>query len=115
MPKRCSAVPPSDKEILGYSNVPVTVAAKYVGSSSTTIMWALQEERAPYGYATQNPKTGTWAYNISPGALVKYKKGELPVWKIKEIVAMAAEGVEKVLDTRMAATQKVLDRLMGGT
>ena len=66
MPKRCAAVPPSDKEILGYSNVPVTVAAKYVGSSSTTIMWALQEERAPYGYATQNPKTGTCVDTDTP-------------------------------------------------
>ena len=99
---------PTDKDILSYNNVPVEVAAKYIGWSSCNVARALQQERAPFGMAAQtgiNEKTGlpNWTYNISPGLLVKYKAGELQAWRLNEVIKLAADGVEKVINTRMAA------------
>ena len=63
MPRRVTADVPSEGDILRYNNVPVELAAKFIGWSDVTIRYALQEERAPFGIAAQNPKTGTWAYS----------------------------------------------------
>lgn len=106
MPRKMTAQTPTDEEIMAYNNVPVEVAAKYIGWSSCTLTWALQQERAPFGMAAQtgtNEKTGrpTWAYNISPGLLVKYKHGELQAWRLNEVLKLAADGIEQVLDARM--------------
>ena len=91
MPRRVTADVPTEEAILAYNNVPIELAAKFIGWSDITIRYALQEERAPFGMAAQNPKTGTWSYNISPGLLLKYKSGELPAWKLKELSAMLAD------------------------
>ena len=103
MPKRSTSLPPTDEEILALSNVRLDVAAKYIGWSSPTLRYALQEERAPFGIAARNPETGTWAYNISPGALVAYKHGDLPTYRLQEVIRLAADGIEQLLDTRLAA------------
>lgn len=108
MSRKMTAQTPTDQEIMSYNNVPVDVAAKYIGWSSCTLTWALQQERAPFGMATQtgtNGKTGrsTWAYNISPGMLVKYKAGELQAYRLNEVIKLAADGIQQVLDSRMAA------------
>lgn len=99
---------PSDADIKQYCNVPVDVAARYIGWSSVTITNALKQERAPFGFASQNPETGSFSYNISPGLLVKYKNGELPTYRLKEVIKLAADGVEEVLNTRMDGLQKLL-------
>lgn len=57
MPRRVTADVPSEGDILRYNNVPVELAAKFIGWSDVTIRYALQEERAPFGIAAQNPKT----------------------------------------------------------
>ena len=106
MPRKMTAQTPADKDILAYNNVPVEVAAKYIGWSSCNVAWALQQERAPFGMAVQtgvNKKTGlpTFSYNISPGLLVKYKSGELQAWRLNEVLKLAADGVEQILDSRM--------------
>jgi len=103
--------PPSDEDILGYQNVPVTVAARYIGWSSTTIYQALQEDRAPFGFAVRC-KSGGWAYNISPGLLVKYRRGDLPTYRLKEVQELAAEGIERILDTRMKGLKKVVEAVL---
>lgn len=90
---------PTDEEIMEYANVPVDVACRYLGTSSPTLYYALQDERAPFGFAVKSPNGG-WTYNISPGALVKYKHGDLPAWKLKEIQTAMVEGVEKILEAR---------------
>ena len=59
LPRRVTADVPSEGDILRYNNVPVELAAKFIGWSDVTIRYALQEERAPFGIAAQNPKTGT--------------------------------------------------------
>lgn len=107
MPRKRTTPAPTDEEILCYDNVPVEVAARYIGWSTATIYYALQDERAPFGMAVKSPKGG-WAYNISPGALVRYKHGELPAWRLQEIIDTAAEGIEQVLQARMEGIRTIL-------
>ena len=111
--KRGSNAPaPTDEQILSYDNVPVAVAARYIGWSSVTVTNALKQELAPFGFASKNPEKGTYAYNISPGLLVKYKKGDLPTYRLKEVMEIAAYGVEQLINAKLGGFQKVLDILV---
>ena len=47
MPRRVTADVPTEEAILAYNNVPIELAAKFIGWSDITIRYALQEERAP--------------------------------------------------------------------
>lgn len=114
MPRRVTADVPTEEAILAYNNVPIELAAKFIGWSDITIRYALQEERAPFGMAAQNPKTGTWSYNISPGLLLKYKSGELPAWKLKDLSTMLADHAERIIDERVGSVGKLIDKLLGG-
>lgn len=100
MPRKMTAQTPTDEDILAYNNVPVGVAAKYIGWSSCNVVRALQQERAPFGMAARTGEN-SWTYNISPGLLVKYKHGELQAWRLNEVLKLAADGIEQVLDARM--------------
>lgn len=111
-PKTDMTPPPTDQEILAYDNVPVEVAAKYIGSSTATLYRALREERVPFGWAVEH-KGGQWSHNISPGALVKYKHGELPMYKLREVQELAADGIERILDERMGALKKMAAAVLG--
>lgn len=102
---------PTEEDIMRHRNVPVSVAAKYLGWSAPTIYRALIQERAPFGFAAQNPETRSWTYHISPGLLIKYQQGELPAYKLKEVIRLAADGVEEVLDARLSSVQKILNAL----
>jgi len=113
MPRITDSTTPTEQDILGHNNVPLEVAAKYIGWSSATIRKALIQERAPFGVAVQtgvNGKTGrpSYAYNISPGALIKYKNGDLPTWRLNEVLKLAADGIEEILDQRMGAVAELL-------
>ena len=102
MARKMTAQTPTDQEIMSYNNVPVDVAAKYIGWSSCNVYRALQQERAPFGMAAQTSETA-WTYNISPGLLVKYKNGELQAYRLNEVIKLAADGIQQVLDSRMEA------------
>ena len=90
------------------------LAAKFIGWSDVTIRYALQEERAPFGIAAQNPKTGTWAYNISPGLLIKYKNGELQAYKLKDLSQMLADHAERIIETRVGTVSQAIGKILGG-
>lgn len=107
MSRKMTAQTPSDQDILNYNNVPVDVAAKYIGWSSCNVVRALQQERAPFGMAAQTSAT-TWTYNISPGLLVKYKNGELQAYRLNEVIKLAADGVEQVINSRMEAVAELV-------
>ena len=110
MPRKTSYKVPEDEEILRQDNVPVEMAARYIGWSSTTLYYALQEQRAPFGVAVKSPKGG-WTYNISPGLLVKYKRGDLPTYRLNEVIDLAAEGVERIINEKLAGVQRLLTAL----
>lgn len=95
--KKTTPQTPTDAEILSYNSVPVEVAAKYIGWSSCNVVFALQQERAPFGIAARTG--GSWTYNISPGLLVKYKRGELQAWRMCEFLKLLKA------ETRLAADE----------
>ena len=111
MARKSEALTPTDEQILAMDTVRPDVAARYIGWSSVTITNALKQERAPFGFAVQNLKTGTWTYNISPGLLVAYKRGTLPTYRLKEVIHLAAEGVEQIVDAKLTNIQKIADAL----
>lgn len=90
---------PTDETIVQYDNVPVEVAARYLGSSTATLYEALQDERAPFGYAVH--RNAQWAYHISPGALVRYKREGLPFYKLKDVSDIICGDVERLINKKM--------------
>jgi hypothetical protein len=69
---------PTDEQILAMDNVPVRLAAKYLGLSLTSTYYGLQQHVFPFGTGIQNPG-GKWTYQISPGLLVAYQRGTLKI------------------------------------
>lgn len=113
MPRKAQYNIPTDDEILSQNNVPVEMACRYIGWSSPTLYYALQEQRAPFGMAVKSPNGG-WTYNISPGLLVAYKRGDLPTYRLEEVINLAAEGVERVVNAKLDGIGKVLNLIGGG-
>ncbi len=111
MAKKSTKPTPTREEILSYDNVPYAVAAKYIGWSDATLRNALQQGRTPFGCAAKNLETGTWAYNVSPGLLVKYKEGELQAWNVQDVLNLAADGIRQVLDAQLEAAAAVMDSI----
>ncbi len=112
--KKRETPPIGEKEILSHSNVPVYLAAQFIGWSTPTLYRALQEQRAPFGFGVQNQETGSWAYNISPGLLVKYKRGDLPTYKLREVEELAVDGIERIVNERLSGLQTILNVALSG-
>lgn len=104
MPK----ITPTDAEILAYNNVPVAVAAAYLGCGQGVVQNALKQRRAPYGYAVENKDTHTWKYQVSPGLLVKFKNGDLHEFPLDELVEQIVNKVDTIVSIRTRAAVKVL-------
>lgn len=105
--RKNTSPPPSKEEISGYDNVPVALAAKYIGWSSPTLYRALQEGRAPFGFAVES-NGGSWSYNISPGLLIRYKGGDLPTYRLKEVEEIAVDVIRRLLEERLSAARERL-------
>ena len=110
--KKATKQPLTDEEIMAYDNVPIDVAARYIGWSSPTIYRALREERAPFGFAVCSEETGTWTYNISPGLLVKYKRGDLPTYRLRELEEVMVRHVQEALDLRLAGVSALMGKVL---
>lgn len=63
-------------DILSFDNVPVDVAAAYIGKTKPFVYAGLRFGTLPIGCAVEMDG-GRWSYSISPGLLVKYKEGTL--------------------------------------
>ena len=109
-PKGPNYTVPTDEEILGYNNVPVEVAARYIGASTATLYEALQDERAPFGFAVL--RASNWSYNISPGGLIRYKREGLPMYKLKDVSEIICEDVNRLIDQRMALVGRLTSALL---
>lgn len=102
---------PTEAEIKAYRNVPVEVASVYLDWSAQAIRWALSEGRAPFGSAVKGK--ASWTFHISPGALIRYQKGELPsAPSIKELQTIMADGVLDLVNAKTENLKKVLDTVM---
>ncbi|MEL4859793.1 hypothetical protein AAEU42_00925 [Pseudoflavonifractor phocaeensis] len=109
--KKSTLPVPGDEEIRAFENVPVDLAARYIGWSTPTIYRALQEGRAPFGFAVKCAG-GSWAYNISPGLLMKYKQGDLPTYRLREVEEIAVDGITRILDEKLGALRKLTEALV---
>lgn len=103
---------PTEADLRLYQNVPVDIAAKYLSSSTITIMRALQDGRAPFGFASKNPEKDYYTYQISPERLIRYQSGELPMYCINEIIQYAAAGIEDILNEKTEKLAKVCRALL---
>lgn len=112
--RKSRAAAPTDEVIMALDNVPVELTSQYIKQSTCTLYLALQQGRAPFGFASKNEKTGTWTYNISPGLLVAYKRGSLPMYRIEDIQRMAADGINRIIDQRLTAINRAVGILSGG-
>lgn len=80
--KNRERAPITDADILAYDNVPVPIAAQYIGWNANKLYYALQDHQVPFGFVAERESTAracgaSWTYNISPGLLVAYKRGTL--------------------------------------
>lgn len=113
MPKRVTVNDvPTEADIRSYQNVPVDVAAKYLGSSPDTIKRALKDGRAPFGFASKNPEKNYYTYQISPERLIRYQTGELPMYSINDIMRYAAAGIEDLLKGKAEQLAKAYSALV---
>lgn len=98
---------PTDEKIMSYVNVPVEIAAKYIGWSSCNVRYALQQERAPYGHAVQTGEkpdgTPTYSYHISPGLLIGYQRGTIQAWKLSKLARFIEDLVQRLIEIRIRA------------
>ena len=97
--RRPTKEPPTDEQIMSYANVPIEIAGRYIGWGHSAVRYALREGRAPFGFAAEGENV--WYYNISPGMLVRYKRGELQ--------SFAIEGIERILAVRLEAARRMID------
>jgi len=93
----------TDEEILGYDNVPVAIAAAYIGMGKTSLRYALQDGRCPFGFSAEreNPNRNagaSYAYNISPGMLVAYKKGDLQCMRESDVVRILKDAAKSIAE-----------------
>ena len=51
------------------------IAGQLLGMNQQTVRNALQQERAPFGFAVKNPNNSRWTYHISPAKLISYIDG----------------------------------------
>lgn len=95
---------PTEEEILSYDNVPIAVAARYIGMPEQALRLALREERARHlGFAVEG--NSHMSFNISPGGLVRYKKeggSIIPFEHIQEVLTKVV--VDEVM-RRLPAVQ----------
>ena len=94
-----------------HRNVPVELAARYIGMSSKTIYSGLQDRTSPFGHAVLNRETNTWTYHISPGLLIRYERGELPAYNLREVMDIVAEGVEQIVNAKLSNLKKMMELL----
>ena len=109
--KRSTAARPTEAEIRSYENVPVHIAAKFIGTSSKTLYEGLQYQLCPFGWAVQNKEAGSWRYLIPPERLIRYQNGEMADYKLDQIIRLASAGVERVVQAQMENIQRVLDAM----
>ena len=91
-------VPITDEEILAYDNVPVPIAAQYIGWTPNKLYYALQDHQVPFGFVAERESEkracgASWTYNISPGLLVAYKRGTLTVIPRADLIRLVQDAV----------------------
>ena len=96
-----------EKEILKYDNVPVKVAAKYLGVGEQFIRIQMQRDIISIGCVKTNPQ-GKHQYYISPGKLISYKTGK-DYNEVKEEISFNVK-YEQLIKLKELLDKDILDR-----
>lgn len=104
---------PTDEEIMEHANVPVWLAASAIGWSSCTLASALQQGRVPFGFAVQNDDTGTWAYNINPAGLIRYRHGEFQAMGMRELKEIWSDIANSIVDAKLESARVMAAAVTG--
>ena len=88
---------PGDEAILALDNVPVELAATYLGWQPATVRLALREGRAPFGVAIPGEGGDNLIYKISPGGLVQYKRSGVPCVAYETLLGMIRQAVQDAM------------------
>ena len=104
---------PTDEEIMEHANVPVWLAASAIGWSSCTLASALQQGRVPFGFAVQNDDTGTWAYNINPAGLIRYRHGEFQGMGMRELTEIWSDIANSIVDAKLESARVMAAAVTG--
>lgn len=88
---------PGDDAILALDNVPVELAAAYLGWQPATVRLALREGRAPFGVAIPGEGGDNLIYKISPGGLVQYKRSGVPCVAYETLLGMIRQAVQDAM------------------
>lgn len=96
--KNRERAPITDADILAYDNVPVPIAAQYIGWTPNKLYYALQDHQVPFGFVAERESEkracgASWTYNISPGLLVAYKRGTLTVIPRADLIRLVQDAV----------------------
>lgn len=96
--KNRERAPITDADILAYDNVPVPIAAQYIGWNANKLYYALQDHQVPFGFVAERESEkracgASWTYNISPGLLVAYKRGTLTVIPRADLIRLVQDAV----------------------
>lgn len=75
----------TDRDILGYDNVPIEVAAEYLGIPPDRLRRILRSGTMPFLGGSTGSISGKVMYMVSPGGLVAYKNGTLLVTPVMEV------------------------------
>ena len=91
----------TDEEIMQYDNVPVEVAAAYIGMGAGSLRYAMQDRDCPFGFVCARVSDTAYCgerftYNISPGLLIAYKRGTLQCMRTKDFERMLKDAVEEL-------------------
>lgn len=93
-PRTKPAAVPTDEEIQSYDNVPVSVAARYLGWTEHNVRLALREGTAPFGIAIKDKQI---CYKITPGGLITFKRRGAPVMNFDTMLLLVRRAVRQEL------------------
>ena len=96
-----------EKEILKYDNVPVKVAAKYLGVGEQFIRIQMQRDIISIGCVKTNHQ-GKHQYYISPAKLISYKTGK-DYNEVKEEISFNVK-YEQLIKLKELLDKDILDK-----
>lgn len=68
--------PPTEADLMRYTNVPIETAAKYLGVDRAGLSYGLRHGQVPIGFYMEKPDSYRGTYCIPPERLIAYVKGK---------------------------------------
>lgn len=101
MARKCLKRNVTEEQIRDFDNVPVEIAAAFIGMGPASLRNAMQDHDCPFGFVSVRDSATTYCgerftYNISPGLLIAYKNGTLQCMRTNDFMRMLKDAVEEL-------------------